>query len=80
MLLQADWLLQRLESSQLQTALSKLKSGSMQLCQEAKSLPPEVNGQPDFKAKTQMIIQCAYNIAKAAKTLVTSIQAATGTD
>ena len=80
MLLQADWLLQRLESSQLKTALSKLKSGSMQLCQEAKSLPPEVNGQPDFKAKTQMIIQCAYNIAEAAKTLVTSIQAATDTD
>lgn len=50
----------------------------MQLCQEAKSQPVDANGQPDLKLKTQLIIQCAYDIAKAAKVLVTSIQKATG--
>ncbi|XP_067932077.1 ARF GTPase-activating protein GIT2-like isoform X2 [Watersipora subatra] len=62
----------KLEDSSIQAALSKLKSGAMQLCQEAKR--SDVNGHIDSKAKTQSIMQCAYDIAKAAKVLVTSIQ------
>lgn len=45
----------------------------MQLNQVVKSATPEVNGQPDYENKTKQIIQCAFNIAKAAKTLVVSV-------
>lgn len=69
------YIFQRLEDSSIQTSLSKLKSGAMQLCQEAKRTDP--TGQSDHKAKTQLIMQCAYDIAKAAKVLVTSVQRTT---
>lgn len=38
---------------------------------ECKSPPVEHDGQIDYRAKTQQVIQCAYEIAKAAKLLVT---------
>lgn len=47
----------------------------MLLCQEAKRT--NANGQCDYKVKTQQIMHCAYEIAKAAKVLVTSIQGTT---
>jgi len=62
-----------LESEAIQKALSGLKSGAMKLCQEAKTPAIEVNGAVDYRSKTQQIIQCAYDIAKTAKVLVTSV-------
>jgi len=67
----------RLDDTSIQAALSKLKSEAMKLCQEAKSQKVDASGQVDLKLKTQLIYQCAYDIAKAAKVLVTSIQKAT---
>jgi len=63
-----------MDDSSIQIALSKLKSGAMQLCQEAKSPYTDSAGQTDFKLKAQNIIHSAYDIAKAAKILVTSIE------
>lgn len=47
----------------------------MQLCQQVKSPPADDNGEPDYRAKTQQVMECAYNIAIAAKALVTATQA-----
>ena len=43
---------------------------------ECKSWPPtqEQDANPDFRLKTQQVIQYAYDIAKAAKKLVTLFQ------
>ncbi|XP_069038254.1 ARF GTPase-activating protein GIT2a isoform X8 [Lepisosteus oculatus] len=59
---------------------SELVRGSLRLltssayrlqCECKKTLPPESSPAPDMQLVTQQVIQCAYDIAKAAKQLVT---------
>ncbi|CAL1537699.1 unnamed protein product [Lymnaea stagnalis] len=63
-------------SERLQDARVVLVQSAMRLRDECKSWPPspEQDPNPDFRLKTQQVIQYAYDIAKAAKKLVTLFQ------
>ena len=68
--------LQETGSERLQDARVVLVSSASRLRDECKSWPPtqEQDSNPDFRLKTQQVIQYAYDIAKAAKKLVTLFQ------
>lgn len=63
-------------SERLQDARVVLVSSARRLRDECKSWPPspEQDANPDFRVKSQQVIQYAYDIAKAAKRLVTLFQ------
>ncbi|KAH9525673.1 glycerophosphoinositol permease [Bulinus truncatus] len=63
-------------SERLQDARTVLVQSARRLRDECKSWPPtpEQDPNPDFRLKTQQVIQYAYDIAKAAKKLVTLFQ------
>ncbi|XP_012942897.1 ARF GTPase-activating protein GIT2 isoform X3 [Aplysia californica] len=63
-------------SERLQDARVVLVASARRLRDECKSWPPslEQDANPDFRLKTQQVIQYAYDIAKAAKKLVTLFQ------
>ncbi|KAK0045595.1 ARF GTPase-activating protein GIT2 [Biomphalaria pfeifferi] len=63
-------------SERLQDARVVLVLSARRLRDECKSWPPspEQDPNPDFRLKTQQVIQYAYDIAKAAKKLVTLFQ------
>lgn len=63
-------------SRRVQEALDQLTMSAVRLREECKDWPPppEEEPQPDFRLKTQQVIQFAYDIAKAAKKLVTLFQ------
>lgn len=56
-----------MEVDRIQMVLSQLKNGANQLKQECNTISIEDS---DLKVHTQTVIQCAYDIAKAAKALV----------
>ncbi|KAK7087892.1 hypothetical protein V1264_021884 [Littorina saxatilis] len=60
----------------VQEALNQLTMSAVRLREECKDWPPppDQEPQPDFRLKTQQVIQFAYDIAKAAKKLVTLFQ------
>ncbi|PVD31653.1 hypothetical protein C0Q70_07071 [Pomacea canaliculata] len=66
----------RIESRRVQEALNQLTTSALRLRDECKDWPPtpEEEPHPDFRLKTQQVIQYAYDIAKAAKNLVTLFQ------
>lgn len=68
--------MQRVESRRVQEALNQLTTSALRLREECKDWPPPASEdpQPDFRLKTQQVIQFAYDIAKAAKKLVTLFQ------
>nr|KAG5695449.1 hypothetical protein BaRGS_011291 [Batillaria attramentaria] len=63
-------------SRRVQEALDQLTMSAVRLRDECKDWPPppDQEPQPDFRLKTQQVIQFAYDIAKAAKKLVTLFQ------
>ncbi|BFZ18839.1 hypothetical protein BsWGS_21878 [Bradybaena similaris] len=63
-------------SERLQEARITLVTSAERLRDECKCWPPspEQDANPDFRVKSQQVIQFAYDIAKAAKRLVTLIQ------
>ncbi|KAL8584768.1 hypothetical protein ACOMHN_035687 [Nucella lapillus] len=63
-------------SRKVQEALEQLTLSAERLREECKDWPPppDHQPQPDFRLKTQQVIQFAYDIAKAAKKLVTLFQ------
>ncbi|XP_076452808.1 ARF GTPase-activating protein GIT2-like [Babylonia areolata] len=63
-------------SRKVQEALEQLTLSAERLREECKDWPPppDRHPQPDFRLKTQQVIQFAYDIAKAAKKLVTLFQ------
>lgn len=63
---------QKPPSELVRTPLRLLTSSAFRLHSEcAKALPPESCSTADVQLVTQQVIQCAYDIAKAAKQLVT---------
>ena len=54
----------------MKAALALLTNGAENLREQCVSDPPKVNGVEDVRLHTQQVIQCAYDIAKAAKQLV----------
>ncbi|KAL8605105.1 hypothetical protein ACOMHN_018906 [Nucella lapillus] len=63
-------------SPEVQVTLEQLTISALHLRQECKDWPPlpDLQPPPDFGLKTQQVIQFAYDIAKAAKKLVTLFQ------
>lgn len=63
---------QKPRSELVRTSLRLLTSSAYRLHSECtKALPPEACTVADVQLVTQQVIQCAYDIAKAAKQLVT---------
>ncbi|NWI40191.1 GIT2 protein, partial [Regulus satrapa] len=63
---------QKPKSELVRTSLRLLTSSAYRLQSECrKALPAEPSPAPDIQLVTQQVIQCAYDIAKAAKQLVT---------
>ncbi|NWW78706.1 GIT2 protein, partial [Climacteris rufus] len=63
---------QKPRSELVRTSLRLLTSSAYRLQSECrKALPAEPGAAPDVQLLTQQVIQCAYDIAKAAKQLVT---------
>ncbi|XP_013416586.1 ARF GTPase-activating protein GIT2 isoform X2 [Lingula anatina] len=68
---------QNVNSDCIGQALQQLGGGADRLCHECKSLPIKgEDGQLDYASKTPQVIQCAFDIAKAAKQLVTLFERA----
>ena len=63
---------QKPRSEMVRIALRLLTSSAQRLQSECrKAVPAEGGPSPDMQLVTQQVIQCAYDIAKAAKQLVT---------
>ncbi|NWI84347.1 GIT2 protein, partial [Pitta sordida] len=63
---------QKPRSELVRTSLRLLTSSAFRLqCECRKALPAESGPGTDMQLVTQQVIQCAYDIAKAAKQLVT---------
>ncbi|NWH40485.1 GIT2 protein, partial [Chloropsis hardwickii] len=63
---------QKPKSELVRASLRLLTSSAYRLQSECrKALPAEPSPAPDIQLVTQQVIQCAYDIAKAAKQLVT---------
>lgn len=64
--------LQRPALEPVRSSLRLLNASAYRLQSECrKTVPPEPGAPVDFQLLTQQVIQCAYDIAKAAKQLVT---------
>ena len=62
-----NWYLQRVSDERISLALQLLTGGSLRLREQCNlTADPNV----DMRLRTQQVIQCAYDIAKAAKQLV----------
>lgn len=62
--------LQTVSVERVQEALIQLQSGADHLREECCQGPVEGEGTVDQRLRMQQVIQCAYDIAKAAKLLV----------
>lgn len=62
---------QNIQDERINTALHLMTSGAQRLTDQCSQGVPDASGQSDLRASTQSVIQCAYDIAKAAKHLVT---------
>ncbi|XP_074643514.1 ARF GTPase-activating protein GIT2-like isoform X2 [Tubulanus polymorphus] len=58
----------------VQNGLRALTYSAVRLQEECRSTPMDSRGNIDYRIKTQQVIQCAYDIAKAAKQLVMLFQ------
>ena len=62
---------QSVEREQIELALQQLTKGADRLREQCSRATPEVPGMSaEVKVHTQQVIQCAYDIAQAAKQLV----------
>lgn len=63
--------LQNIQDEGLSNSLHRLTDGAERLQEKcAQALPQDSEGQIDYRYHTQEVIQCAYDIAKAAKQIV----------